>query len=379
MKKRKLIKFDIIHPTEYLEIKKKEWTDLNTISLEEYRERLIKLRSNYSDFYTHHLNTTGNWEAEEFFLLDDDFLDKVAQELFGNKVALLKWRYGRAGIKRRFGKAKWQSFVVDKYIQSKSPDVIFARSQPIPSNFWQKYRKDTLLVARLSARLPYNWHPNHWDIIYTDQPDFQKFFQLHDVETIINDQGFDKRIVSELKDNPINDEVVFVGGLGTQNFRQRTEFINSVAQNLEDFKWWGYWWKYGGDGRTMADFRALKKTFQGSTSGLEMFQIYRDSAVVINDYVDTANGIGFNQRMFEVMGCGGFLLTREAPNFERQFPNDIFATYRDEQNLYEKIDYYLENPEERAAIAQRGQDFIIEKYDYTGIVAQFEKDLVKAL
>ncbi|WKN45149.1 glycosyltransferase [Tunicatimonas pelagia] len=376
--KRKLIKFDIIHPPEYLAQKKGEWTDLSTISRKEYTDRLIRLRSNYSDFYTYHLNQTSDWEAEEFFLLDDTFLEKTAQELFGSNHRLIKQWHGRKNAKLRFNPTKWRDYVIDQYIQEVKPDVIFVRSQPMPSRFWQKYRHNTLLVSRLSARLPFNWHPNHWDMIYTDQPDFKTFFELHGVPTIINDQGFDARIITELKIREKKHEVTFVGGLGTQNFSKRTNFIDSIAQQV-NFKWWGYWWKYGGDGRSMAEFSALHQTFHGLTSGLEMFQIYKDSKIVMNDYVDTANGIGFNQRMFEVMGCGAFLLTREAPNFKKLFPDNVFTTYSDERDFLDKVAYFLTHEQEREEIAQNAQKFVVEYYDYSKIVKEFNYDLTKAL
>ena len=375
MKKLRLLKFDIIHPTEYLERKKLEWKDLEKISLEEYRDRLIKLRSNYSDFYTYHLNETGKWQAEEFFLLDDDYLEKVARKLFGKNYNWEKFKNGTGRLGLRLVKSKWENYIIDQYIKRFSPDVIFVRSQPIPSRFWQKYRNDTLLVSRLSARLPKNWHPNDWDLIYTDQPDFKTFFELHGVKTIINNQGFDKRVVNELNDNQLNNEIVFVGGLGTENFLLRTTFINDIASKLSNFKWWGYWWEYGGDGRQLEDFPALKKSFQGVTSGLEMLQIYKDSFAVINDYVDTANGIGFNQRMFEVMGAGGFLITREAPNLKKDFPENTLVTYKDEEELLNKINYYKNHLDERQAIIHNAQQFILEKYEYQEIVMNFEKDL----
>ncbi|MGB3587754.1 MAG: glycosyltransferase [Tunicatimonas sp.] len=376
--KRKLIKFDIIHPPEYLAQKKQSWPDINSLSLGEYRERLIRLRSNYSDFYTYHLNQTGEWDAEEFFLLDDTFLEKTAQELFGSYHKLKKQWYSRKNTRLRFNPGHWRDYVIDQYIQKVKPDVIFVRSQPISSRFWQKYRKNTLLVSRLSARLPFSWHPNHWDIIYTDQPDFKTFFELHGVPTIINNQGFDARIITELEVREKKYEVIFVGGLGTQNFSKRTTFINSVASKT-NFKWWGYWWKYGGDGRKMEEFPALHQTFHGLTSGLEMFQIYKDSKIVMNDYVDTANGIGFNQRMFEVMGCGAFMLTREAPNFKGLFPDDVFATYKNERDFLDKVQYFLTHEKEREEIAQNAQRFVIENYDYTSIAQDFSQDLIQSL
>lgn len=376
--KRKLIKFDIIHPPEYLAQKKQSWPDLHTVSRKEYQDRLIRLRSNYSDFYTYPLNQSDEWEAEEFFLLDDTFLEKTARELFGSNYKFIKHWYSRRNARLRFNPGKWRDYVIDQYIQKVKPDVIFVRSQPIPSSFWQKYREDTLLVSRLSARLPFSWHPNHWDIIYTDQPDFKKFFELHGVPTIINNQGFDARVINELEVREKKYEVTFVGGLGTQNFSQRTNFINDISSKV-NFKWWGYWWKYGGDGRKLAEFPKLDRTFQGLTSGLEMFQIYKDSKIVMNDYVDTANGIGFNQRMFEVMGCGAFMLTRKAPNFKGLFPDDIFATYIDERDFLDKVQYFLAHEKEREEIAQNAQKFVVENYDYDNIAKDFSQDLIQAL
>ena len=375
---KKLLKFDIIHPQEYLAQKKESWTDLPTLSRQEYLERLIRLRSNYSDFYTYHLNQEGDWAAEEFFLLDEEFIDKTAQEMFGPAYVARKYWHGSKKTRLRFDPHRWQNYVVHHYIKETKPDVIFVRSQPIASAFWQTYRRDTLLVSRLSARLPFNWHPNHWDIIYTDQPDFKTFFELHGVPTIINNQGFDARVIDELLVREKKHEVIFVGGLGTENFAKRTNFINRIASQV-NFVWWGYWWEFGGDGRGVEDFPALHKTFQGSTSGLEMFQLFKDSRIVVNDYVDTANGIGFNQRMFEVMGSGAFMLTREAPNFDGLFPADIFATYQDEKDFLDKVAYYLKHEKEREEMAKNGQAFIKEHYDYSTIVKNFSQDMDQAL
>ncbi|MDX1666096.1 MAG: glycosyltransferase [Saprospiraceae bacterium] len=392
--KHRLLKFDIIHPGTYLERKKSEWNDLRRLSREEYLDRLIALRSNYSDYYTHHLQQQGDWEAEEFFLLDPTFIDKTAEFLWKRKLSPSGiWRLLRkatlpfdvildrnrwAAAARHLEHLRWRHLVIDAYIRYWKPDVIFVRSQPVPSFFWQKYRKDTLLVSRLSARLPLHWHPNHWDLIYTDHPDFKTFFELHGVPTILNDQGFDHRIIDELQQLPKKYELSFVGGMGTENFLRRTLFFNEIAKRT-NFIWWGYWWKYGDDGRRFSDFPALVDSFQGPTSGLEMYQIYKDSMINLNDYVDTADGRGFNQRMFEVMGAGGFLLTRQAPNFEKDFPPDIFITYTGPEDCIDKISYFLNHEKEREEIAAAGQQFVIERYDYRRITREFGEDLKSLL
>ena len=374
----RLLKFDIIHPQTWLREQKANLPDLESMSLAAYREWLISLASNYSDFYTHPLNETGEWVAEEFFLLDNDYLRKTAALLYGNLPARTLeyfWR-GLGRLTRR--RSRWRQFVIDRYIRYFEPDVIFARSQPIPSGFWQRYRATTLLVARLSARLPFNWHPNHFELLYTDQPDFRTFFRLHGVQTILNDQGFDPRVAARLLPGRPSPGVVFVGGLGTKNFRERTLFFERIAQQTP-FSWWGYWWDDPHGDRSFSDFPGLYAGFQGPTSGLAMFQIYHDADICLNDYVDTANGIGFNQRMFEVMGAGGFLLTRQAPNFAEHFGEGLFATYADEADCLRQIDHYLAHPEERAAIAARGQAFVLEKYSYERIALQFGADVKAAL
>ena len=375
---KRLIKFDIVHPRKYLKQKQAAEPGIHGMNLEEYRQWLLDLYSNYGDFYTYYLNQSGEWEAEEYFFLDEVFTRKVAERLFGKpRARALEMAYQ---LHRRITKRRraWRSFVADAYIRSRRPDVIFARSQPQPSSFWQPYRKDALLVARLSARLPYNWHPNDFDLIYTDQPHFKHIFEVHGVDSVLNDQGFDPRINERLEKGRPSPGVVFVGGMGTENFAARTEFFERLAGRTK-FTWWGYWWEHGGDGRTLADFPNLQASFRGVTSGLEMYQTYHDADICLNDYVDIAGTVGFNQRMFEVMGVGGFMLTRMAPNLAANFPEGIFATYSDDEDCLRKIDYYLAHPEERAAIAARGKEFTLRNYSYERISAEFSADLLTRL
>ena len=376
--KRKLIKFDVIHPADWLASQKAGRPDIARMGLAEYRAWLNGLRSNYSDYYTHWLNESGEWLAEEYYLLDPDFTDKVARHLFGTvRAAYLRRRQQvLSRVMRRH--LSYRDYVLRAYLREFAPDVVFVRSQPRPSAFWRRVYPGALHVARLSARLPNRWHPNDFDLIYTDQPDFKTFFELHGTPTILNKQGFDERLLTETTDNPRPKGVVFVGGLGTQNFRQRTEFLAELATDVP-FDWYGYWWAYGGDGRTLADFPALRAAYRGPTSGLAMYQLYRDAAVCLNDYVDTANGIGYNQRMFEVMGIGGFLLTRQAPNFTADFPEGVFATYTDAADCRRQIAYYLDHPDERRAIAERGRAFVAEHFGYRQIANDFGQDLDRML
>ncbi len=376
MRPRHLVKFDIVHPADYLRAKQREWgSALDAWSLEEYRARLNALRSNYSDYYTHPLQASGRWVAEEYYLNDPVFARKVARE------TLTLAERARAEVRGlwfrlRTGSGRFREMgIAEAYLSKVRPDVIFVRSQPYPASWWGRFRENSLLVARLSARVPIDWHPEYFDLVYTDHPLFRDFFALHGVDARLNDQGFDTRVTAELTDREPRHDLSFVGGLGSHNFSRRTAFLEELC-GARAFPWWGYWWDAG---RPMSDYPHLAANYRGATSGLEMYQTFRDTRINLNDYVDTADGVGFNQRLFEVLGSGGFLLTREAPNFAATFPEGVFATYRDREDCLAKVDYYLSHDSERRAIAAAGEAFIRERYDFSRIAAAFERDVVEKL
>ena len=371
----RLLKFDIVHPADYLARKQAEHGGLERMSLAEYRDWLIALRSNYSDFYTHWLNETGKWVAEEFFLMDDLFLAKAARELFGASTGA---RRAAAQVTGRIGRRPWRETVIAAYIERFAPDAVFARSNPLPSRFWREF--DALAIARLSARLPWNWHPEDFDLLFVDDPVFRAFFEQHGVPTIMNAQGFDPRIVDELAPRNRRFGTVFVGGMGHANFSRRTRLLTELAQHVP-FDLWGYWWDETGPRSSIESVPALAERFRGSTSGLEMYQIFKDADVVLNDYVDLdeRSNTGYNQRMFEVMGAGGFLLTREASNLATDFPSDIFATFDTAADCRDKIAYFTRNTSERDEIAQAGQRHVLAHFDMRDIALDFGRQVRAAL
>ncbi|WP_420391421.1 glycosyltransferase family protein [Acuticoccus sp.] len=373
----RLVKFDVVHPAEYLTAKKAEHGSLEAMSLEEYRRWLIGLRSNYSDFYTHWLNEAGGWEAEEFFLNDPLFLKKVAREVWGGAGAAAR-EVKRAARTRLRRQGSAMEDIVRAYLAARPADVVFARSNPMPSGFWRSV--PSLAVSRLSARMPSAWHPEHFDLLFVDDPVFKAFFEMHGVPTKLNRQGFDPRVADELEAPRERYEAVFVGGLGVRNFSRRTAFVAELARHTRvDF--WGYWWQETGPKGSIADWPDLEQTFHGPTSGLEMYQIFRDARIVLNDYVDldVASGIGYNQRMFEVMGAGGFLLTRAATNLAMDFPPNVFATYTDLADCLDKIRYYETNEAERREMAAVGQATVLERYSFRDIALEFGGDVRGAL
>jgi hypothetical protein len=364
----RLLKFDTIHPHAYLQSKQAAWkTEIDGLTRVEYYNMVIALRCNFSDFYTYNLNQLG-WKSEEFFSNDWVYTYKLAKELYGNGY---KFRRIANILKQKAGfvQHEWNLQVVRDYIDAFKPDVIFCREHTnIPSSFWQQYKKKILLVSRLSAHLPQNWSPLDFDLIYTDLAHYKDFFVYNKIKTLYNHHGFDERILNELSAADQMNDVVFIGGLDQQIFSQRTAFLAEVAKGEGyNFNWWGY---YSG-----AIDQRLVETYRGLAAGIDMFNVYRNSKIVVNDYIDIAGGAAVNQRIFEVMGVGTLLLTRESPSIHQYFPAGSIVTYTSLEDCKEKIRYYLEHEVDRKQIAAAGQSVILEKNNYKNLMQLLSKEL----
>ena len=70
-------------------------------------------------------------------------------------------------------------------------------------------------------------------------------------------------------------------------------------------------------------------------------------------------------RVFEVPGCGGFLVTGSTPQLERLYAaGGEVAVYRNTDEMRERIRYYLDHEEERRAVARRGHERAQREHTY---------------
>ncbi len=96
---------------------------------------------------------------------------------------------------------------------------------------------------------------------------------------------------------------------------------------------------------------------QGAVWGHDMLRRMRDGRVTVNIDVDSFGNQPPNMRLIEATGAGAFLLTPSHPELGRFFePGREVETFDSYDEMIEKIDHYLAHPEEREAIALRGQE-----------------------
>lgn len=74
---------------------------------------------------------------------------------------------------------------------------------------------------------------------------------------------------------------------------------------------------------------------------------------------------GIPLRAFDIMGAGGFLLSNYQEDFLDYFvPGEDFVLFESQQDLLDKIAYYLSHESERAAIAQNGLQKVSADHTY---------------
>lgn len=373
----RLLKFDTLYPATYLDKKISDSQEAVTkMKFNEFHNWLIKLRINYSDFYTYNLGFYG-WDTKEFFLNNDLYLEKCGIYYFGYTYWFRKQFHRFRNLLSHIS-IPFTEVIIQKHISVTKPDVLFVREQVfVRSKFWERFRKDKLLVSRMDCGIPNDWSPLSFDIIYSNIPVYISFFKNIKITTLQNSNGFDKRISSEINQQSKKKifDIVFVGGLGNYyGFEPRTRFFEELISKYGgtfNFGWWGY--KTGDFDKL---FPELTHTFMGITGGLEMFEIYSAATIVINDYGAGVGGMAENQRIYEVMGVGTLLLTKESETLQGW--EDYLVTYSDVEDCYKKITYYLSHETEREEIAKAGQEFVLKNYNYQNLMEKVSAELKQA-
>jgi len=145
--------------------------------------------------------------------------------------------------------------------------------------------------------------------------------------------------IGRLKPNIHNKYDVFFSG--TSNNKRRTELVNLLKNSNIKF--------YGGLKRI--PFNDYLKT------------IYNSS---INLAIAGVGGAEFTFRHLEILSCCSFLMCHEEIN-KLDLPLPLkdgvhFVSYRNNEDVLEKINFYLKNDHLRKKIAQNGRNILVEHY-----------------
>jgi FkbM family methyltransferase len=151
-------------------------------------------------------------------------------------------------------------------------------------------------------------------------------------------------------DIPKQFEICFVGNIVSG---QRAELIDLIKRNFPN-------------------------TFVGRRFFEEMAHVYSASHIIFNRSL--RNDI--NMRVFEALSCGSLLLTNDLRDNgqEELFQDGLhLATYRDANELLEKIKYYLLRKEARERIAATGREQVLARHTYQHRMAYVLEEVERKL
>ena len=194
-----------------------------------------------------------------------------------------------------------------------------------------KYKKD----IDYANVLPWHWgiNPRHWK--NTNQP------SKYDVSFVGQAYGNRKGIIRGIQQKGVNIEPFGRGFTnGKVTFAEMITIFNTSKINLN----------ISLDSRYMEYAKFLPELIQPKTINLNHFQM--------------------KARVFEVPGCGGFLLTTYGEALKEYFKlGQEIETYKDFDEMIEKIKFYLKNESIRTKIAKAGYRKTLNKYTYQQILS----------
>ena len=121
------------------------------------------------------------------------------------------------------------------------------------------------------------------------------------------------------------------------------------------------------------DERIARRT-RSPLFGIEMFQQLLDSRVVFNNHIDISPVSASNMRLFETTGVGACLLTDWKENLSELFePDKEVLTYRSAEECVDKVNYILENEDERRKLAAAGQRRTLREHTFDNRAARIDE------
>ncbi len=93
-------------------------------------------------------------------------------------------------------------------------------------------------------------------------------------------------------------------------------------------------------------------------------QAYHDAEIVLNDHWEDMREYGIiSNRIFDVLAAGAFVISDEIPEVAEVFAGSV-VSYRGVEDLKEKVQYYMENREERERLVKKGQEIVLSGHTF---------------
>lgn len=254
---------------------------------------------------------------------------------------------------RKFGRKKMNKMLIEAAYRSCVDIVFFVL-------FNREIEITTLREIRDNMKIEtFNWFcDDHWRfkafssnyaphlsyVVTTDRSTVNKYKEIGVNNVILTQWGCNHFLYKKM-DLPFKYDVSFVG----QAHGVRSDIIKQIRDAGIKVETFGYGWP------------------RGKVSTYEMIKIFNQSKINLNFSLSSDRSVNqIKGRDFEIPGCGGFMLTGD-----NQYLSDFFKadkeviSFTDQQQMIDKIQYYLSHDEEREGIRESGYKRVLKEHTYS--------------
>ncbi len=95
-----------------------------------------------------------------------------------------------------------------------------------------------------------------------------------------------------------------------------------------------------------------------------LHRYYASAKIVLNDHWEDMRAKGFiANRIYDALASGGFVISDDVMGMDAEFDGGV-VTYRTADDLHDRIRYFLEHPDERREIADRGRAAVLARHTF---------------
>jgi len=222
---------------------------------------------------------------------------------------------------------------------------------------------ETITTISKKGIITINWYPDWlvlWPWIKNNAPAYSFFISsclnLNKAVQKIHPHAFYLTFAADPDANLFQDPKEYsIAFVGQHSSRRERYFSQLVKLGL---KIWGYQgWQSS----------SLKNIAYPPISAEKTLEIFRKSKIIVNILTgdDLFHPANINNRTFEALQVGSFLLNHDQPVLHKHFPVDkCMGTFTSPQELFKQASYYLTHDAERKQIAHYGWNYVKKHHTY---------------